>query len=224
MPSLQSLVDPLTSAAGQALRGATRVVALRPAAKPLHPRGELLSAVVRRTGSGTRSGVAWLDEPGEDRALVRLSRSVGLPHPLPDVLGLALRVWADGTHGDVLFSTTGLGRATRFVLTPARRPDGRPMTTLLPYRTPVGPVLIAATYVDENRLELSWAVGTSQWHTFAEVALGDPTPADQERLSFDPVVNRLPGLEIYPWVRRLREPAYLAARRSRSSSRSGSGA
>jgi hypothetical protein len=35
-------------------------------------------------------------------------------------------------------------------------------------------------------------------------------------VSFDPVRNVLPGLAPYDWVRRLREPAYLTARRSRS--------
>ena len=34
-------------------------------------------------------------------------------------------------------------------------------------------------------------------------------------MSFDPVRNVLPGLEIYPWVRRLREPSYATARDSR---------
>jgi hypothetical protein len=220
MPTLPSLAHPLTSAAGQVLRAGTRLIALRPAAKPLHPRGRLVTAVVRRTGSDARSGVPWLDDPGEDRAMVRFSRSVGLPDALPDVFGLALRVWVDGTHGDVLLSSTGLGRATRYVLTFARRPDGRPMTTLLPYRTPIGPVLIAATYLDAARLELSWAVGTSEWHPFAELVVGETVPTDGEEVSFDPVLNTVPGLEIYPWVRRLREPAYLSARRSRSTASS----
>ena len=90
------------------------------------------------------------------------------------------------------------------------------MTTLLPYRTPVGPVMVAATYLDSSRLELSWAVGMSSWHRFAELEVGGQVPADDERVSFDPVLHTIPGLEIYPWVRRLREPSYRAARRSRT--------
>jgi hypothetical protein len=44
--------------------------------------------------------------------------------------------------------------------------------------------------------------------------LGPTLPGEQ--VSFDPVLNRLPGLEQYDLVARLRLPAYHAARRSRS--------
>ena len=36
-------------------------------------------------------------------------------------------------------------------------------------------------------------------------------------LSFEPARNVLPGLEVYEWVRRLRQPAYTTARASRGS-------
>jgi hypothetical protein len=76
---------------------------------------------------------------------VRESRSVGLPEGLPDIHGLAVRVTnPDGTPGDLLLATTGWGRLTRFVLTVSRTTYGRPMTTLLPYRTDAGPVLLGA--------------------------------------------------------------------------------
>ena len=39
--------------------------------------------------------------------------------------------------------------------------------------------------------------------------------APNQAMSFDPVRNQLPGLTQYPWVRRLREPSYKSARRSR---------
>src|SRR3712207_8796467 len=37
-------------------------------------------------------GAALLDQPGEHEGVVRLSRGAGLPEPLPDVEGLALRL------------------------------------------------------------------------------------------------------------------------------------
>lgn len=40
--------------------------------------------------------------------------------------------------------------------------------------------------------------------------------ADDADVSFDPVTNRLPGLEQYDAVQRLREPAYRTARAARS--------
>ena len=68
----------------------------------------------------------------------------------------------------------------------------------------------------ETTLVLAWAVGSGAWHPFAELRLHDQ-PVDQADtlLSFEPVRNLLPGLVTYEWVRRLREPAYAAARRSR---------
>jgi hypothetical protein len=61
--------------------------------KPIHPRGVVARAVVKRMGSmHGRWGVPWLDEPGTDVGIVRLSRAAGFPAPVPDVLGLALRL------------------------------------------------------------------------------------------------------------------------------------
>ena len=218
-----SLLEPaarsVSSAGGQVLRAATGVLTARPAAKPLHPHGSVVEGTLIRTGAEQSTGVAWLDRPGEDQVLVRQSRAVGLPAPLPDVFGLAVRVPTDyGRHGDLLLATTGLGRLTRFTLTPARSPYTRPMTTLLPYRTPAGPVLLSAVFDDERTVSLAWAVGAEAWHPFAELVLPDaPVDRPDLALSFDPVANPLPGLETYDWVRRLREPSYANARRSRRS-------
>ena len=96
MSVLDRATHVVSSAGGQVLRAATGIVAARPAAKPLHPRGAVVRGDLRRSGATTsarptRSGVPWLDEPGNDEVLVRQSRSVGLPEGLPDVHGLALR-------------------------------------------------------------------------------------------------------------------------------------
>lgn len=197
------------------LAAATQTIAsLRPARKPLHPEGELLRGRVHRTGSDAVSGVAWLDSPGDDEVLVRLSRAIGLPDAVPDIHGLALRILGAEGPADVLLSSTGWGRLSRFVLTFGREPESRPMTTLLPYRTQAGPVLIGARALSPGSYALSWARAGGDWHTFGTLELtGEVT---SEEVSFDPVVNRLPGLAQYPVVVRLREPSYLRARRSRS--------
>lgn len=219
MNPLDSAVRAASSGAGQILSAATGLVAARPAAKPLHPRGSVVAGTLRRFGSEDTTGAAWLDQAGEDQVVVRLSRAIGLPAPAPDIFGLAVRVPGDGVpQGDLLFASTGLGRLTRFTLTAARSPYARPMTTLLPCRTPVGAVLLSAVFQDECTVALAWAVRSGSWHPFAELVL-HRTPAGEGDgpLSFDPVRNALPGLEPYAWVRRLREPAYATARRSRRS-------
>jgi hypothetical protein len=201
--------------AGQVLAAATRsLAAVRPAPKPLHPRGELVRGRLYRHGVQPPVEVAWLDERGEDDVLVRLSRAIGLPDRLPDIHGLALRVpVADGSYGDLLFATTGWGRITRFVLTPTRRPD-RPMTTLLPYRAPTGAVVLGARANGAESFELSVAPYDGEWRTFADLRLSRQ-PLDED-VSFDPVEHQLPGLEQYAAVERLREPSYRRARDTRT--------
>src|SRR3954447_16915988 len=152
MPSARSPERPLSSsaaaagsAAGAALRGVFAGVGrLRPTDKPLHPRGVVLPATVHRYGGAGHHGgagpfgVAWLDEPGADPALVRFSRGGGLPDALPDVLGIALRIDPDTQPGDLLFATTGRGPIGRFLLRPRRAATLAAATysTLQPYRTP----------------------------------------------------------------------------------------
>jgi hypothetical protein len=184
--------------------------------KPLHPEGSLRRATITRTGGPVRCGVPWIDGTGQDEALVRVSRAIGLPEWLPDIHGLALRVAPDGTPADLLLASTGLGRLSRFVLTAARRPTRRPLTSLLPYRSPRGPLLVAAVPDSERTAELHgfdlcWAGPIGPWHRFGRLELGDPR-GDDLSVSFDPVLNQLPGLSQYGWVSRLREPAYGTAR------------
>ena len=217
MRALDSAIATASSAGGQVLATAARALAARPAAKPLHPQGSVVRGTLRRFGAADATGAGWLDATGEDTVVVRRSRAVGLPAPAPDIFGLAVRVPVSGDRcGDLLFASTGLGRLTRFTLTAARLPDGRPMTTLLPYRTPAGPVVLSAVFRGETRLELAWATGLGPWHPFAELVLHeDPVDEADAPVSFEPVGNPLPGLETYDWVRRLRAPAYRTARRAR---------
>lgn len=213
---------PIAHLIGRAAAGAFAVVGrVRPSPKPLHPRGAVQDATLTRFGLDQPVGVAWIDEPGTDAAIVRLSRSAGLPAPLPDVLGLAVRVPTAESHADLLFSTSGTGRLTRFVLAPARRPHVATYSTLVPYRTLSGPaVLVALGRCAESApaFELRIAIGRGPWHTFARLELAAPAREDTD-IAFDAVTNTVPGLEPYEWVRQLRAGAYRAARRSRGDDR-----
>ena len=217
MDALTPLHD-LAAAGGKGLQAVIGTIsALRPADKPLHPEGAVTQATLSRYGGPGTSGAEWLDGRGDDEVTVRLSRAVGLPDVLPDIHGLAMRApTTGGGHGDLLLASTGLGTMTRFTLTASRSPWGRPLTTLLPYRTPSGPVLISAVQCDDATVELAWAHPTGEWTGFAELRLRtDALTHQDEDISFDPVLNTLPGLDNYPWVRRLRSPSYRTARRSR---------
>ncbi|MCW2866818.1 MAG: putative phosphodiesterase [Marmoricola sp.] len=233
------LLTTLAGPAGTALAVVTGAIdRVRRPAKPLHPHGRVTHAVLHRRGSAVTSGVPWIDEPGRDEVLVRTSRAVGLPAPLPDVLGIALRVSGPHGAGDLLLATTGRGRLSRYALTAHRDlPHAGLLTTLLPYRTDAGPVLLAARPRGPAGggaggdagggdgvglgagLDLAWARGSGPWQWFAELEAA-PSPGTGEDgtqdadVSFDPVRRVLPGLEQYPWVARLRAPAYARARQA----------
>ncbi|TWG97427.1 hypothetical protein L615_003500000450 [Nocardioides sp. J9] len=201
--------------AGRALSAATSgIAALRPAEKPLHPEGRTWAGLISRTGSPEPVGVPWIDTAGEDEVLVRTSRAIGLPGPVPDILGLAVRLpLGNDRYADLLLANTGWSPVARHLLVPAFR-KGQPLTTLLPYRTEAGPVVLGARGTEEHRYELSWAPVGGAWRHLGVLTLQLPLPDDAEA-SFDPIVNTMPGLEQYPWVEQLRERSYATARRLR---------
>lgn len=179
--------------------------------KPIHARGVVSKATLERFGSDPRSGASWLDEPGADPALVRRSRGAGFPPPLPDVHGLTIRVPVGDGEADILLGTTGLGRLTRFVPIPTTRSDRRPLTTLMPYRGPRGPVLLGARPRGVGEYDLIWASHSSGWTTFGRLTLR-PGPSADQLVTFDPLEHTIPGLGHYTWTRRARERVYRAAR------------
>lgn len=214
-----------TRAREGAVTGVGRVIAavvaavgrLRPADKPMHPRGLVLGARLTRTGGAT-TGSVFLDEAGADEVLVRFSRSLGTPAPWPDVNGLAIRVpTPDGPreHADVLLSTTGRGRLTRYLLVPTRRDRGPFLGTLVPYRSATGAIHLGARPVDEHTWDLVWArPRSSRWTSYGVLALATD-PGRDLAMSFDAVAGGPPGLRVPEWHRRLRGPSYAAARRGR---------
>ena len=210
--------------AGGLLEGVFATVArVRPAAKPLHPRGETRASVVTRSGLSPGVGVPWIDEAGVDDVQVRLSRAVGFPKGWPDIFGLALRVPTAAGRGDVLFATTGRGPLGRFLLLPGRTITSWTYTTLIPYRAASGPLLLAAHPDGPDAFTLACARPTAPWRTFGRLMLEPSHSARTEPVrntepDFDPVLNQIAGLSYYPWAARLREGSYRAARRSRGSS------
>src|SRR3954451_23450246 len=92
--------------------------------------------------------------PGEHRAVVRLSRGVGLPEPLPDVLGIAVKLPdVDGYGGDqdLLLVTSGQRPVMRQLLLPARSFTGQTYSTVLVFRVGTERVLFGLEAVDVDR-------------------------------------------------------------------------
>ncbi|WP_324274633.1 phosphodiesterase [Blastococcus brunescens] len=171
----------------------------------------------------------WLDEPGTDRGVARLSRGAGLPARLPDLLGLAVRVPGDGSPVDLLLSTTGEGRVTRFV--PVLRRDAAAVhSSIMGYRSDAGTVRLAAfpevahlpseprplarevAAHDGLCFTLAAAHGLGEWQPFARLALTAPSSPLDPDVRFDAVHNPPPGLVADGPMARFRAPAYARAR------------
>lgn len=221
--ALRAVPQAVSAGLGTVLGAAAGAVARARGARALHPDGIVVAGRLVRHGV-PGSGVAWLEETGDDDVVVRLSRGGGLPAWAPDVHGLALR--HDGT--DLLLSTTSGHRVLRHVPTLRRSPGRGGYGSVMPFRGPSGPVLLAAVpsprralpadlaalaVVLEHeplRLRMVWATPTGPWRTFGRLDVGGPRPVDRP-LRFDPLRSP-PGLDVYAWTRLLREPAYTASR------------
>ncbi|WP_152191027.1 hypothetical protein [Georgenia satyanarayanai] len=212
------------AATGQVLGVALGALGRVRRGRSLHPRGTVHEAVLTVWGAERPWGVPLLDRAGEHRCVVRVSRAAGLPPPLPDARGLALRLEEPTGTVDLLVSTTGVGPLTRFVLIP-RRTERRPMTSLLPVRTPTGALQLRLTPVAPDGAARTWllsaARGRGPWEPVGRlVATAQPVRPDPDPpLRFDPVRHLPAGVSQYPWVRLVRDPAYVRSRQWSPSSR-----
>lgn len=225
-------MPPLASTAGSLLAQFFVALTRLRHPRPIHPHGVALVGEMRWLGASA-SGISWIDVPPAGPAVVRarLSRSIGVPAPLPDIIGLALRV--DGPEGpiDLNLASTGIGRLSRYLLIPRRSPSSAWSSTLLPYRGSRGPILLAARplapsdlssdpqRIAETLRETTWrlrlhvATPTGRWHPFADLELrAEEDELDTDR-RMDVIRHTPPGATIAPWICALRDPSYRAVQR-----------
>jgi hypothetical protein len=215
-----SVAERLARPAGRVLAAVVGALALARRERPMHPRGVLLDGTLV---AADERAASVLPTPVVD-VLVRLSLSVGLPRPLPDVVGIALRWTDDGAPQDVLLASTGRGRLTRYVLVPRRRLAGGWLTTMMPLRAPWGPVVLALRPLTASpgrsvTFEVLQAPPFGAWTRFGTLELhgprtgSSPRDGDDPAVRFDPGVNAPRRLGAYRWEELLRNPAYVLARR-----------
>ncbi|MHA7282139.1 hypothetical protein [Arthrobacter sp. TMS2-4] len=227
----------VSGAIGAGFEGVFRAIKQIRRHRPIHARGLRLDGTVVIHEHGLRSGIAWIDRPGRSPATARVSRSVGTPDGLPDIMGLAVRVHHPGngsapsTFSDILFSSTGWSFPGRFVLVPRLSVSRAPFSTMMPYRGEDGPVLLGARTLSPTDLPASlgaleralgpsaWQLGlffatpVGSWQHFGTLTLALDPDAEEEDLRFDAVLHPLAGAATYEWSRRVREPSYALARR-----------
>jgi hypothetical protein len=221
-------VDVAGYAVGLALAGVSAVRR----GKAVHPHGAVYAAELVVPGHGGALGKTELfGTPGHRRALVRFSRSLGLPRPLPDLLGMSLRVpdaYGTGRDQDFLMVTSIDAPVLHHLFVPARDVQQRPYSSSLPYRAGDGTFLVGALPRPQSprleggdeleRLAAAAATGalvfdlavSELWGRFrpvAELRVGDPLPPETDALRFNPW-NAGGGLEPTGMLNRLRDYAY----------------
>lgn len=191
----------------------------------IHAKGHAFAATVRVLPAAGWLGVPLAGGATERRAVVRLSRAVGLPDAVPDVLGFAVRIYdADGAGGiqDLLLASSGSLPVLRHALAPRRDPLTTTYTSITPLDVCGRRLLVAAWPRNaQGRPEGSWfdlatAPVRGDWTTFAELHVGEPlTETESDAIGFD-VAHEAGGFRVDPVLRRLRALAYPAAREPES--------
>lgn len=231
------MAGPLTTAAAGAFAAVFNIAARLRRGRPLHPAGLLFHAELRTHGTALSWGNPFLDQPMTLHGTARLSRAAGLPPPLPDILGIALRWQQAGASPELLLATTGHTVLGRRLLRPTTRWAPGLYSTLFSYA--VGPsaadgrrVLLAALprterplparldalahAVDEAPLPLDLLVAApaGPWHIFGQVTLTAPAMPDAAvPARFNPTRHPIPGLRPAGRLHEVRGPAYAAAQR-----------
>ncbi len=225
-------------AAGYAVGAVLAGMAAVRRGKAVHPHGIVFAAelVVGRVPPGLERAELFAT-PGRRPALVRFSRSVGVPRPLPDLLGMAIRVpdaYGSARHQDFLMVTSVDAPVAHHVFLPARDAQQRPYSSSLPYRVGHRRLLVGALPRDDSprpqdgneldRLIAAAATGrlvfdlamAEMWGRFASVAelhVGAPLPPEADALRFNPY-NSGGGLEPAGVLNRLRDYAYPLSQRA----------
>jgi hypothetical protein len=208
---IAAVPEPILRTVGHAAAGAFNAVSRLRSSKSLHPSGAVYEATLRITGSAAApSAAAILREPAEYAAIARFSRSIGLPRPLPDLFGVALRltdVHGPGRHQDFLAVTSVDRPVLHHMFVPVRDPQDTVYSSSLPYRAGSERFLVGVLpradspraggptpeeQIDRaaatGRLSFSLAVAplSGRFRAVGKIEVGQRLPDGLERVRFNP--------------------------------------
>lgn len=175
---------------------------------------------------------------GAHGVLVRFSRGAGLPEPLPDVLGLAIKIpeTPDRVEQDLLLASSGRRAGTRSLLIPARSFFKCTYSSVLPYRDNGNRILFGARadgtlrarkgdfgdleHAAENgelRFDILVAKLTAAWEEIGQLSVREHCDQEVSRsLRFNPW-HTDPGLRPAGALNTMRQSAYPASQDARPS-------
>jgi hypothetical protein len=179
-------------------------------AKGLHPYGPAFTARLIVDGAPwAPAGSALLSRPGEHAAILRFSRALGLPAPLPDLLGAGLRVldaYAPGRHQDILLTSTVDRPLLRRIFLPARSVVARPYGSGVSYRAGAETFRLGLVPRPDRTFALACSWG-GPFRPVGRVEVGARLPPSAEALAMNPYTTG-GGLEPVGLLNRLRDYAY----------------
>jgi hypothetical protein len=209
-----------------------------------HPQGKLFRATV------------LLDEPsalraslggrGPLEAVIRFSRGAGFPEPIPDVLGISLKIHGLRRHDavqDFLLVSSGPTPLFGRLLLPATGFLGRPFSSVLPFRIGSTVLLVGAlperglrrhdaggfteveTLAREGSLRYQLALGRTlgEWRPVGAIEVGRPIGGGEAAdLRFDPW-NCVDGVQPVGLLNGLRRAVYPTSQAARGEEAAGSG-
>jgi hypothetical protein len=222
----------LSIAAGVSVGALLAIVAAVRGAKAVHPHGVVHTARLTVPKTDAPLAAARLfAAPQTHAALVRFSRSLGLPHAVPDLLGMSIRVldaYGPGRHQDFLLVTSADWPVLHHLFLPAGDVQQRPYTSSLPYRIgsrrfivgalphpqsprPAGDTELdragAAAATGRMRFHLAVATPMGRFRPVAELHIGPPLPPSADALRFSPL-NAGGGLQPIGMLNEMRRYAY----------------
>ena len=222
----------MAGAMGASLGTVLGAVAAVRRGKAVHPEGAVYDGrLVVQGGRGAPPAAELLSEPGDHRAVVRFSRSIGLPRPLPDLLGLSIRVvdaYGAGDHQDVLMVTSVDRPVLHHLFLPATDVQQRPYSSSLPYRAGAHTFLVgalprpdsprpsggdeferldAAASTGELAFDIAVARVSGRFRPVAELRIGGRLPDELDALRFNPV-NTGGGMQLVGALNGARDRAY----------------
>ncbi len=189
-------------------------------ARIFHPDGVAHRATLTVPG-GARTGARLFDREATYTATVRLSRGVGLPQPLPDTLGLAVRIedaYGERRHQDFLMNTSLDWPVLHHLILPALLP-GQSYSSVLAYRIGGSLRVVGAIPRGQQAFDLALAGLSGRLAPVARLQLGERLPGEiAERIRFNPW-HTGGGIRPAGPLQRLRGQAYPGSQRGREQAR-----
>jgi hypothetical protein len=180
--------------------------------KVVHPHGVVFEARLAVTGApAAPASSALLSVPAEHRALVRFSRSLGLPRPLPDLLGMSIRIpdaYGPGQAQDFLLVTSADLPLVHHIFLPARDTQERPYTSALRFRAGAEQFIVGALPRADSprpsganeleRVRAAAATGALRFDFAVSPVFGRFTPVAELRIGAQ-LPERFDALCFQPW-------------------------